>query len=415
MKTWFGLAGLGLLALFVVTTFIPFPAAREQALAAGFNEATIDENLQYSFERRFFFWASTFVEFALLAFLAASGVARRWADTLLAKCQQNRYVTVLGLGLIYLLIHEALYLPIGIGRWYHSCAWGMSNLVLTDWLREHYLAFGVSMVWRAVLVVGFYSILTLFPRTWWLWGAIGASGLGVAYAFLSPIVIDPLFNKFTPLAESEFREYESLVRRMIEKADMPVGEILVMDASRQSNHSNAYFTGFGSSRRIVLYDTLLRKHTSAEIESILAHELGHWRHDHIVKGILLATLAAILGLCVLDRLLRAAIGREPWRIRSLNDPAGLYLVLLISYFGSWIEMPVQNYVSRHFERQADQASLDLAGQADAFISSERVLAVTNKSNVTPTPWNVWLFSSHPTTVERIRMAEEWRESQESPP
>ena len=414
MKSLLGVCGLALISLFVITTFIPYPPAREQAVAAGFSEATIDENLQYAFERRFFFWGATALEFVLLVYLAMSGVARRWADRLLARFWQNRFVAALGLGLIYLLLHELLYLPIGIGRWYHSCVWGMSNLAFSDWLRDHYLAFGLSVVWQAILVVGFYSMLIWFPRTWWVWGAVGASGMGVAYAFLSPMLIDPLFNKFTPLAETEYREHEARVKALIAKADVPVSEILVMDASRQSNHSNAYFTGFGSSRRIVLYDTLLKKHTPAEIESILAHELGHWRHDHIVKGILLATLAAIFGLCVLDRLLRAAIGREPWGIKSLSDPAGIYLILLIAYFGSWIEMPIQNFVSRHFERQADQVSLDLAEQADAFISGERVLAVTNKSNVTPTPWNVWLFSSHPTTVERIRMAKEWREAQAKP-
>ena len=415
MKTLLGVASLALISLFVITTFIPYPTAREQAISAGFSDATIDENLQYSFERRFFFWGATTLEFVLLAFLAMSGVARRWADALLARCRQNRYVAALGLGLIYLVLHELLYLPIGIWRWHHACTWGMSNLEFIDWLRDHYIAFGLTMAWQALLVVGFYTILTWFPRTWWLWGAIGASGMAVAYAFLSPMFIDPLFNKFTPLAETEFREHEPRVKALIAKADVPVSEILVMDASRQSNHSNAYFTGFGSTRRIVLYDTLLKKHTPAEIESILAHELGHWRHDHIVKGILLGTLAAIFGLCVLDRLLRAAVGREPWGIQSLNDPASLYLILLIAYFGSWIEMPIQNFVSRHFERQADRMSLDLAAQPDAFISGERVLAVTNKSNVTPTPWNVWIFSSHPTTVERIRMAEEWREAKRMPP
>ncbi len=415
MKTFLGVTGLFLVALFVVTTFIPYPTARQQALEAGFDEAMIDQNFQYAFERRISFWISTSSEFALLVFLAMSGVARRWAEWLLVRCKQNRYVAALGLGLAYLLLHELLYLPIGIWRWCHSCEWGMSNLTFASWLREHYVALGVTLVGQSVLVVGFYALLARLPRSWWLWGAVGASVLGVAYAFLSPIFIDPLFNTFTPLAETKFHRHEARVRALIESAKMPVGDILVIDASRQSNHSNAYFTGFGSSRRIVLYDTLLRKHTDAEIESILAHELGHWRHDHIVKGILLATLAAIFGLCVLDQLLRAAIGREPWGIKSLGDPAGLYLVLLIAYLGSWIEMPIQNFVSRHFERQADQVSLKLAGQPEAFISGERVLAATNKSNVTPTPWNVWLFSSHPTTVERIRMAKEWREAQKPPP
>ena len=176
---------------------------------------------------------------------------------------------------------------------------------------------------------------------------------------------------------------------------------------RQTNHTNAYFTGFGSTRRIVLYDNLLKKHTPAEIESILAHEIGHWRHDHIVKGLLLGTAAALLGFFLLHCVLHWAVGRAPWHLQSIADPAGLPLVLLLISLGSWAAMPVGNAVSRHFERQADQVSLDLARQPAAFIECERKLARDNLGNVAPSPWNVWLFSTHPPTVERIHMAEEW--------
>ena len=112
-------------------------------------------------------------------------------------------------------------------------------------------------------------------------------------------------------------------------------------------------------------------------------------------------LAAVVGCFVLDRLLRAAVGRPPWNLEGKADPAGVPFVLLL---------PVQNAVIRHFERQADQVALELARQPDAFNACEQKMARDNKSNVAPTPWNVWLFSSHPPTVERIRMAERWKEA-----
>src|SRR5205814_7001334 len=135
--------------------------------------------------------------------------------------------------------------------------------------------------------------------------------VGFVYAFLLPEVINPLFNTFTPLRDEYLLRR---VRALAARAGVPVQTVLVMDASRQGEHTNAYFTGFGPTRRIVLYDTLLKKHTPAEIESILGHELGHWTHQHILKGILLGVLASAAGLFLLERLLRRLQGRAPWRL-----------------------------------------------------------------------------------------------------
>jgi STE24 endopeptidase len=408
MKTLVWTIAAVFFVLFLLTTFVPYPAARDDALSAGFTPDDIDTGRQIIFERRFFFWGATALELGLLCVLAMTGLARLWADRFLVWTGQRRILAVLLMGLAYVALHEILFLPIGVGRLYHARAWGMSNLDLASWLRDHYLFFGIGLVSEAIVLVGLYTLLIVFPRTWWLLAPVGIGALGMAYAFCAPILINPLFNEFTPLSETQWRNQQPRVRALIDKAGVPIEEILVMNASKQSNHSNAYFTGFGSTRRIVLYDNLLKKHSEAEIESILAHEIGHWQHDHITKGILLGMLAGVFGCFVLDRILRAAVGRAPWHLRSLADPAGLPLILLLIYLGSWITLPMQNAVSRHFERQADQVSLELAGQPDAFRSTEQKLARDNKDNVAPTPWNVWLFSTHPPTVERIRTAEEWK-------
>ncbi len=394
--------------LFVLTTFVPYPAARATALNTGFfTEDQINTGLQYTFERRFFQWTAIALELALLYVLAMTSLARRWADCLLDWTGQRRIIAALGMGLTYVVLHEILNLPIGIARLYHAQYWGMSNLGLAGWLQDHALSFGINLLCEAVALVGFYSLLIWLPRIWWLIAPFGGDAFTVTYVLVAPILISPLFNDFTPLSKTEWSNQQSRVQALIDKAGVPVEEILVMNASRQSNHTNAYFTGFGPTRRIVIYDTLLKNHSDAEIESILAHELGHWLHDHIVKGILLGTLAALFACFLLDRVLRLALGRAPWHLRSIADPAGLPLILLVMNLGFWVAMPVENAVSRHFERQADQVSLELAGRPDAFRSTEKKMAIDNKSNVAPAPWNVWLFSSHPPTVERIRMADEW--------
>jgi STE24 endopeptidase len=409
MKTLVSTIAALFFLMFVLTTFVPYPGARATALHTGFTEDQINTGLQYTFERRFFQWTADALELGLLYVLAMTRLARRWADRLLDWTSQRRIVAALGMGLTYVALHEILHLPIGIARLYHAQYWGMSNLDLAGWLHDHALYFGINLVCEAIVLVGFYALLIWIPRIWWLIAPFGAGALTVTYVWLAPILINPLFNDFTPLSKTEWSNQQSRVQALIDKAGVPVKEILVMNASRQSNHTNAYFTGFGPTRRIVIYDTLLKNHSDAEIESILAHELGHWLHDHIVKGMLLGTLALLFGCFLLDRLLRFAVGRAPWHLQSIADPAGLPLILLAMYLGHWIALPVGNAVSRHFERQADQVSLELAGQPKAFIAGEEKLAITNKSNIAPTPWNVWLFSSHPPTVERIRMAKEWEQ------
>ena len=200
-----------------------------------------------------------------------------------------------------------------------------------------------------------------------------------------------------------------MVRNLVERAGVPVKDILVVDASRQGNHSNAYFTGFGATQRIVLYDNLFKKdYSRAEVASIFAHELGHWRHQHIVKGIALGAVGALVGLFILAQILAMSVGRGRLALRYPADPAGLPLILLMLTIGSWLAMPVGNAISRAFERQADLDSLELARQPDAFIAAEKRLAIDNIDNVAPLPFSVWLFASHPPAVERIQMAEEWK-------
>jgi STE24 endopeptidase len=405
-------AGLVAIVLLCIATFIPYPPAAEIARAAGFSDSTIETGLQLNFERRIFFWIYTVIELGLICVLALTPIGRRVADRLLVWTRGYRIPAALGMGCIYLVLHDLLTLPVGIARFYHSHAWGLANpsYDLAAWLRDHYLAFAVNIPWEVAVVVALYAGLIITPRIWWLLAPIGMTILGVAYVFLAPILINPLFNDFTPLRKTQWADQQPRVQAIIDEAKIPVAEILVMDASRQSTHTNAYFTGFGSTRRIVLYDTLLKNHTPEEIESVLAHEIGHWQHDHIVKGMLIAIVGSVFGFLILHLFLRGAVGQAPWNLASVADPAGLWLILLLLGAGSWLAMPAESMISRHFERQADEVSLDLGKQPQAFIDSERKMAIDNKSNVAPTPWNVWLFASHPPTVERIRMAEDWEKA-----
>lgn len=408
MKTFVISLSVAFLLLMALTMFAPYPPALDTARDAGFSDSDIQVGMQYSFERRWFMWASQALELVLLCTFALTSFCRGLANRFLAWTGERRILAALGVACCFWILHNLVYIPLGMLGLQHRWQWGTSNLDLAGWFHDYVLGSGVALVTEGIVVAGFYTLLVLLPRTWWLLAPIGAAVLAVLYALLMPILISPLFNDFTPLQETKWRDQQPMVQALIDRAEVPVQEILVMNGSRQSNHTNAYFTGFGPTRRIVLFDTLLDKHTPAEIESVLGHEIGHWQHDHINKGILLGMLGALVGCCFLDRVLAYAMTRGPWRLQSKADPAGLPLVLLLVYLGGWLTMPAANLVSRHFERQADQASLELADLPKAFIDAELKLSRDNKANVAPTPWNVWLFASHPPAVERIQMAKDWQ-------
>ena len=398
---------LAFLALSLTTLFAP-SGDMEARAARHFTKQEIERGRRHAFERRLIFWSGQALQLTLLAALVLTGFARRLADV----CERwtgGRWVLgLLLVGASCFLAEELLSFPLNLyGGLYHQRAWGLTERTLGSWLWDHLKALAVSAVIGVALLVGFYALLRLLPKAWWIVASLGSAGVGVFFALVFPIVIAPLFNTFTPLEKTPQAGLRPGIEAMAGRAGLGVREVLVMDASRQSRHTNAYFAGFGPTRRIVLYDTLVKSHPADEVESILGHEIGHWQHGHIAKGIVLGALGSLIGFFVLSRILTWAVGRPPFELRSPADPAGLPLILLLSVLGSWLALPVASAVSRHFERQADDASLELAGRPGVFIEAEKRLARDNIGNVAPAPFNVWLFASHPPAVERIERAEAW--------
>jgi STE24 endopeptidase len=395
------------IALFVLTTFLPAPQARAEA-AKYFSAPTIERGWERSLEGKLLFWSSTAVRLGALALVVFTGLARRLTDVFERWSGRRWLLTLLLLGCFMFLGDEILSLPLGLWVLEWQRAWGLTHRSVGDWLTDHAKGVALSAVMSAVVVTALYTLLRWLPRTWWALAAAGGTLLAMGYAIILPIWINPLFNTFTPLSQTQWASLQGPVEALAARAEVPVKEILVMDASRQGSHTNAYYTGFGATQRIVLYDTLLKSHPPLEVESILAHEMGHWKHQHILKGIALFGVGLFAGLFVVAHILKWAVGRPPFDLTNPADPAGLPLLLLLVVLGSWIAQPVESAISRHFERQADQVSLELANQPDAFIQAEKRLAIDNISNVAPNPVSVWLFASHPPPVERIHMAEQWQ-------
>jgi STE24 endopeptidase len=380
--------------------------ARERDAPRYFSAEEIARGRRFSAQNRLLFWSSEAAQLLLLCWLAFSGAGLRLRERCVGVAGDRWWAAALLVGAAVFALQTALEFPFSVfGGLYHLRAWGLTQRSLLSWLGDYLKALGVGAFVGAVLLLGLYGALRFAPRTWWLFATAGSAVLAVFLAYLAPILIAPLFNTFTPLAATGHAPLLPQVQALARAAGLQVRDVLVMDASRQGSHTNAYFTGFGATRRIVLYDTLLESHGDQETLSILGHELGHWRHHHIVKGIALGTLGAGLGFLVLAQILSwaAAAARFGWT--SPADPASLPLVVLLSALGGFLAMPVQNAVSRSFEREADRDSLELYGHPEVFIEAEKRLARDNISNVVPADLNVMLFATHPPTLERIAAAE----------
>jgi STE24 endopeptidase len=307
---------------------------------------------------------------------------------------------VLG-GLAVVLLAEVITLP--LAAWRHTIVvrYGISTQGWGAWAVDVAKSYAVGAVIGGLALLGFYTVVRLAPRWWWAFGAAGAAALVVLLSFVLPVVVEPIFNRFTPMAQGPLRtELMALAAR----DGVPVRDVLVADASRRTRAVNAYVSGFGPTRRIVVYDTMLTEATPDEVVSVVAHELGHAKDDDVVTGTLLGALgaaAAVVFLYLLGfwtPLLRLA------DVGSIGDPRAIGLLLAVVAVAGLVTGPAQAFVSRHIEARADAHALELTGDPATFEAMQRRLGTVNLSDPDPPAWEHTLFASHPSTVERMAAA-----------
>jgi len=293
-------------------------------------------------------------------------------------------------------LSSVLRTPLAFWRgWWRERRWGFSTQGVGGWLGDRGKGLAVSVVLGAGAWAAAVALARALPGRWALPAGV-ALALGVLLlSFVAPIVLEPLFNRFRPL------EDETLVaslRRLSQRAGVPVRDVLVADASRRTTKVNAYVSGIGRTRRVVVFDTLLQATDAAEVEVVVAHELGHRRDGHVVKLTLLAMAGAGLAVFVLWAVLGTQVG-DP---RTLPEALLLLLALELAALapGAWL--------SRRFERAADRCSLELTGRPAAFARTHLELARRNLSDLEP-PRLAYLFLfSHPTAPERLALGRTWQ-------
>jgi len=304
---------------------------------------------------------------------------------------------------LLVVLAELLTLPLGyyVG-FVREHAFGLSNQPAGAWLWDRIKGAAISVALAVPLGSGLVFLWRRYPGRWVLPAWIAGALVIVALVALAPVVIDPLFNTIRPLRDAVLRER---VVALADRAGLAVEQVYEADASRRTKKANAYFTGVGATKRIVLYDNLIARSDSAAVELVVAHEMGHWKHAHIWQGIALTLAAAAVVLWCAARVLAWAVERRAFHLAGTEDVAGLPLFLLVVFVLSLVGLPIQNAISRHFERQADWASLQLTRNPDAFVRAEIDLARANLADLVPPRAVVWFLYTHPPVAERIRMAE----------
>jgi STE24 endopeptidase len=280
-----------------------------------------------------------------------------------------------------------------------------SNQSLKDWVIDQIKGFAIGAPLGLILLELLYLALRATGSLWWLWAATGMLFFTVLLSNLAPILIMPLFNKYVPLGE-EHKELADRLLDLARRANTKVQGVFKFDMSKRTKAANAALTGIGNTRRIVLGDTLINEFSTDEIETVLAHELGHHVHKDIPFLIAFGTLSTTLSLYLASLALNWATSY--FGFTGPADVAAFPALGLI--FGAYglITMPIDNAVSRWRERMADDYALQSTGKTEAFASAFTRLANQNLGEVDPEQWVVFLFHSHPPLGERIEKARHWK-------
>jgi STE24 endopeptidase len=350
---------------------------------------------------------------ALILSLAVIALMALWggpklADGLRPWLGEKRWVRLIALAFVYAAGLEVLTLPFDfwsgfiLEHRYH-----LSNQTLLRWVWRQIKGYLVGGPIGLVLLLGFYALLWYGGAWWWLWAAAGWLAATLVLGQLMPVLILPLFYKVTPLGDTALRER---LQRLAHGTGLRIEGIYRLHLSAETRKANAALAGLGRTRRVLLGDTLLDQFTPEEIEVVFAHEVGHHVYHHLLKMVVWSVVLAGAGFWLADVVLRhtaEALHYVPTGpLSAYQDPSALPLLMLVLSVFGLVLMPLQNAVSRAFERQCDRYALERTRLPEAYRSAFLKLARMNKSDPDPHPVVVWLFDDHPPIRSRLALVEQ---------
>ncbi len=310
-------------------------------------------------------------------------------------------------GLVFFLTPALILYLIGLPFSYRRTfvveeRYGFNRTTLSRWVADHLKSGALSILIFSPLLVLVLWFIKTYPATWWIWAFGAVSAVQLLVVVLYPCCIAPLFNRFQPLGDRSLAEK---VQDLMDRNGIVVKRILEMDAGTRSRHSNAYFTGLGRTKQIVLFDTLIEAHPHEEILAVLAHEVGHFKGRHILKQLVLSEIGLLLGLYLTSRLLDWPPLTSSFGFENAPQYAGLFILMILWQKAGAFLMPLFMAQSRRYEREADACSASMLGAAAPLVTAFKRMAAHNLSNLVPHPLYVAFHYSHPPLAERIELLE----------
>jgi STE24 endopeptidase len=362
------------------------------------DEATLKKIHAYTIEKSSFSFIKSFYGNVLVLTFLFGGllnIYNAWVSSM------NLSFIASGLAFFLLLSYASTFLSIPFSLYDTfkiENKYGFNAMTVRLWIIDFFKSLLLSTILIAiVLTVGLWFIQSS-PDNWWIWVWIFYLIFSLFIMYISPYVIEPLFNKFAPIEDESLAQR---IRELLQKVGIKVSRVFKMDASKRSRHTNAYFSGFGKVKRIILYDTLLEKMNHDEVLAVLAHEAGHWKKKHVLKLIVISEIISLAAIYISFRILQTDILTNIFRIEHYTFFAK---VIILGFLGSIVSFPftpLGNYISRRFEREADHFSIQLMENKENISAALIKLSKDNLSNLHTHPLYAAFYYSHPPVVQRI--------------
>ncbi len=360
------------------------------------------ESSDYAHKKRSIFFVDIFFSFIFLLIFQFSGLSCTIYNKI-CTYHPNFYIINSVYVVVFLLLFHIIFLPLSYYSQFHlEHRFNLSSQTFQSWLWDEIKSLLLNLLFSVIIVDVVYVFLKHFPNTWWLWATLFYFSFSIFLGKITPTYILPLFYKIKPV--EQFELLESL-KSLAQKAHVQLLGIYQMDMSRKTKKANAMFTGLGSSKRIILGDTLLNQFSTDEIKVILAHELGHYRYRHLWQLMIGGLAMSLVGFFLIHKTLLAILSFSS--ISELHHIAGLPSFLLILFVFLLFLTPLQNGYSRKLEKQADVFALEETQNPQSFISAMKKLAEQNLSEMNPPRWVEFFLYDHPSISKRIRLAEQY--------
>lgn len=333
-----------------------------------------------------------------------SGVLVR-AETALERRKPRLILVSLTLSAIFVVMDFVIELPWQVyAAWWREKSYGLTSQPLAGWFAEQLIGLVITVVATALFMAALYALIRHAPRTWWLWAGGLAAVFLVIIQVLGPVFIAPLFNTYTPAPPGPVRD---TVVALAEKAGVPHDKIFIFNGSKQSNRYTANVSGLFGTARVAMSDVMFQKGADiAEVRGVVGHEMGHYKHGHVIWGTLAQSLLAIAAFGLIQLSFYRAADLMGAKIGGIADPAGLPVIMALVATLSLLATPITNTVIRFFETDADAFSMHVANEPDGM--AKALVKTIEYRASSPSALEEFLFYDHPSVERRVRRAMEWK-------